>query len=176
MTTTGAEAIEFEPMGRDRKAVPGRDLLLEALNITVFELHDLSTTGANQMVMVAFMGHIVILGLSTKMSGLGQAGFAEQIERPVDSGESKMRIFARQLMIHFFGRDVLLLQKRVEDQLTLPSKFELVLPEVFLQNSHFFGMFRHGSEIQPPRSGIKDETGLPVKGVSVKMLRMFRDL
>lgn len=164
MTATGAEAIELEPVGGDRKAVPGCDLLLEALNIAVFELHDRSAAGANQMVMVALMGHIVILGLGAEVPGLGQAGFTKKIQRTVDGREAQMRIFARQLVIHFFGGDVLLIEKGVEDQLTLPSEFQLVLPEVFLQNPHFFGVFRHGDEIQPPRSGIKDEMRLPVKG------------
>lgn len=170
MTTTGTEAVEFESVGRNRKAVFGRNFLLQTLDVTVFELHDLSAASANQMVMVALMGHIVVLGLGTKMSGLGEAGFAEQIERPVDSGEAKMRIFARQLMIHFFSGDVLLFEKGVEDQLTLPSKFQLMLPEMFLQNSHFFGVFRHGDQTLPPRSGIKDEIGLPVKSVRIKTM------
>jgi hypothetical protein len=38
-----------------------------------------------------------------------------------------------------------------------------VLPEVLLQGSHFFNMFRHGDETDPPGAGIKDEMERPVK-------------
>lgn len=151
MTAAGAETVEFEAVGSDRKAVSGCDFFLKALNIAVFELHDLSTAGADEMVMVALVGHIVILSLGAEMSGLGQTGFAEKIERPVDGGEPQVRIFARQLVVQLFSGDVLLLEKRVKNQLTLPSKFELVLPKVFLQSPHFFRMFRHSDETSPPR-------------------------
>ena len=165
MTAARAESIEFEAVGLNGKTVPRCHFFLKTLNVAVFEFHDLSTACANEMVMMALMRHIVVLGLSAEVPGLGQTGFAEEVERAVNGRESQVRIFARQLVVHRFSRDVFLLQKGIEDQFTLPRKFELVLPKMLLQDSHFFGMFRHHDEIEPPRSGIKDETEQPVKSV-----------
>jgi hypothetical protein len=58
---------------------------------------------------------------------------------------------------------VLLLEKCIEDQFTLACKLQLVLPEVLLQDTHFFDMFGHGDETNPPRAGIKDEIKRRVK-------------
>lgn len=165
MTAARAEPIEFETVGLNGKTVPRCHFFLKTFNVAVFELHDLSTACANEMVMMALMRHIIVLGLSTEVSGLCQTRFAEEVERAVNGRESQVRIFARQLMVHLFSRDVFLLQEGIEDQFTLPCKFELVLPKMLLQDTHFFGMFRHHDEIKPPRSGIKDETEQPVKSV-----------
>ena len=91
--------------------------------------------------MVAFMRNVVVLGLSAEVPGLGQAGFTEEVERAVNCRESQVRIFASQLVVHFFSRDVLLLEKCIEDQFTLACEFQLVFPEVLLQDPHFFDMF-----------------------------------
>ena len=115
MTTARAEPIEFEAVGLNGKTVPRCHFLLKTLNVAVLEFHDLSTACANEMVMVALMRHIVVLGLSTEVSGLGQTRFAEEIERAVNGRESQMRIFACQLVVHLFSRNVFLLQKRIED-------------------------------------------------------------
>jgi hypothetical protein len=37
----------------------------------------------------------------------------------------------------------------------LASKLQLVLSEMLLEDSHFFGMFRHGEWAEPPWSGLK---------------------
>jgi hypothetical protein len=67
------------------------------------------------------------------------------------------------LVVHLFGCNMLLLEECVEDQLTLACKLQLVLSEVLLQDAHFFDVFGHGDEINPPGAGIKDEMKLPVK-------------
>lgn len=141
MTAARAEAIELETVRCDRKTVPRGDFFLEALDVAVLELHDLSAAGANEVVMVALVRHIVVLGLRAEVPSLGQTGLAKEVERTVNGGQSQVRIFSRQLVIHFFSRDVLLLQKGIENQFTLPGKLELMLPEMLLQDSHFFGMF-----------------------------------
>ena len=83
-----------------------------------------------------------------------------------------MRILSRQLVIHRFSRDVLLLQEGIEDQLSLPGNFELVFPKMLLQDTHFFGMFRHHDQTEPPGWGIKDETERPVKSVSIEPIAL----
>lgn len=146
MTAAGTEAVEFESVGGDRKAVAGRNFFLKALDITVFKFDDLAAAGADEVVVMAFMGHIVILGLCPKVPRLSEPRFAEQVEGSVNGCESKMGIFACQLMVHFLGGNVLLLEKGVQDQLTLARKFELVPSQVLFQNPHFLGMFGHSAQ------------------------------
>jgi hypothetical protein len=119
---------------------------------------------------VAFVRNVVVLCLSAEVPGLSQPCFAEEVERAVNGRESKVRVFASQLVVHFFSCDVLLLEKCIEDQFTLACEFQLVPPEVLLQDSHFFGMFGHCDSIEPSRLGIKDEIEQPVKGVDVTMI------
>jgi hypothetical protein len=88
---------------------------------------------------------------------LGQTGFAEEVQRAVNGCQSQVWIFTSQLVIHLFSCNVLLLEECIEDQLTLAREFQLVLPEVLLQDTHFFDMFGHGDETDPPGAGIKDE-------------------
>ncbi len=161
MTAARAESVELKAVSLDGKTVPRCHFFLKTLNVAIRELHYFPTTCANEMVMMALMRHIVVLGLSPEVPGLSQTRFAEEIERAVNSRKTQVRIFARQLVVHRFSRDVLLLQKGIEDQFTLPRKFELVFPKMLLQDSHFFGMLRHHDQIKPPRSGIKDETEQP---------------
>ena len=167
MTAEGAESVEFKPVGGNGKAVLSRDFLLKAFDIAVFKLHDLATACANEMVVMALMGHVVILGLCPKVPGLSQPCFAEQVEGPIDGCEPKMGVFTCQLMVHFLSRDVFLFQKGVEDQLTLARKFELVFLKMLFQNSHFLGMFGHRGRSLLPRRGIKDEMKQWVKSLSL---------
>lgn len=143
MTAVRAKTVKFEAVGLDRKAVTGSDLFLKPLNVAVFKLHNLSAVGANEMVVVPFVGDVVVLGLGAEVPGLGQASFAKEVERPVNGCQAQMRVFSRQLMVHRFRRDVLLLEKGVQDQLTLASELQLMLPEVLFQHLHLFRMFRH---------------------------------
>ena len=141
MTAARAEPIEFEAVGLNGKTVPRCHFFLKTFDVAVFELHDFPTACANEMVMMALMRYIVVLGLSPEVPGLGQTRFAEEVERAVNGREPQVRIFARQLMIHLFSRDVFLLQKGIEDQFTLPRKFKLVPPKMLLQDPHFLSMF-----------------------------------
>jgi hypothetical protein len=148
MTAAGAESVEFEAVGLDREAVAGCDFFLETLDVTVFELDDLSAPGADKVVVVAFMRHIVILGLGAEMPGLSQAGFAEQVERAVNRGQSQVRIFSRKLVIEVFRGDVFLFQEGVQNQFTLSGELQLVFPEMLLQYPHFSGVLGHGDQCQ----------------------------
>lgn len=145
MTTARAESVEFEPVGGNGKAVASGNLFLEAFDVAVFKFHDLATACADEVVVMAFMRHVVVLGLCSKMPGLSQTCFAKQVEGPVNGCEPEMRVFAGQLVVHFLGCDVLLLQKRIEDQLTLACELELVFPKMLFQHAHFPSMFRHRS-------------------------------
>lgn len=164
MTAARTEAIELEAVGLNGKTVPQCHFFLKMLNVAVLELHDLSAACANEMVMMALMRHIVVLRLSAEVPGLGQTRLAEEIQRAVNGRESEVRIFARQMVVHLFSRDVFLLQKGIKDQLTLPRKFKLVLPKMLLQDSYFFGIFGHREQPEPPSSELKTKLSARSRG------------
>jgi hypothetical protein len=153
LAAAGAETVELKAVGLDRKAVPCGHLFLEALDVAVLELHNLSAAGANEVIVVAFVRDVVVLRLSAEVPGLSQTRFAEEVQRAVNGRQSQVRIFASQLVVHCFSRDVLLLEKCVEDQFTLACELQLMFPEVLLQDSHFFGMFGHCDQTEPFQVG-----------------------
>lgn len=148
MPATGAEAVKFESVGLDDKPVLGGDLFLQAFDLAIFELYNSATAGADEVVVMAFMGDIVILRLRAEMPGLGNARFAEQVQGAVDGGQSEVRIFLGELVIHGFRRDVLLPKKCRQDQLTLAGQLELMLRQVLAKHVHFFQGFSHGAWIR----------------------------
>ena len=155
MTAVGAESVEFEPVGRNRKAVAGGDFLLEALDIAVFKFHDLAAACADEVVVMALMGHVVILGLCPKVPRLSEPRFAKEVEGSVNGCKSEVGILACQLMVHFLSRNVFLPQKSVKDQLTLARKLELVPSQMLFQDSHFLGMFGHSTRRILPGGELK---------------------
>ncbi len=143
MTTASAEPVEFEAVSGNGEAVPGGDFLLKLFDLAFFKLHDLAAVGANQMIVMALVGNVVILRLCAEMPGLRQTGFAKEIEGAVDGCESQMRVFLRQLVVHLFRGDVFLLEEGVEDEFTLTRVLQLVLAEMCFQRLHLFRMFGH---------------------------------
>jgi hypothetical protein len=149
MTTARTEAVEFEAVGLDGEAVSGGHLFLKAFDVAVFELHNFSAVGADEVIVVAFMGDVVVLGLCAEVPGLCQAGFAKEIKRAVDRRQPQMRIFFRQLVIHLLRGDVLLLEKGIKNQLALAGAFQLMFPKMLFQSRNFFLMLRHGASLTP---------------------------
>lgn len=132
MTAARTEAVELKSVGLDGKSVPGGDLFLKPLNFLVFKFHDLFATGADEMIVMALVRDIVVLRLRAEVSSLCNAGVAEQIERPVDGREPKMRIGLRHLVIHGLRGDVLLLEEGAQNHLTLAGELELMFAQVLL--------------------------------------------
>ncbi len=165
MTAAGTQPIEFKTVGLNGKSVQGRDFFLKSFNVTVFEFHNLPTACADQMVVMTFVGDVIVLGLGSEVPRLSKAGFTEQVERTVNGRQSEMGIFTGELVVQLFRGDMFLSQKCIKDEFALTRILQLVLPEMLLQDSHFFGMFRHVNWTKPPRRGIKDEIGLSVKSL-----------
>ena len=87
---------------------------------------------------MTLMRDVVVLCLGAEVPGLRKAGIAEQIQRPVDGGESKMRVGLSELMIHGFGGNVFLPEKRGQNHFPLAREFELMLAKMLLERIHFF--------------------------------------
>ncbi len=77
MPAAGAEAVEFQAVGLNSEPVFRGHFLLELLDLTVLELHDLPAAGTDEMIVVPFVRYIVVLGLRTEVSGLGEPCVAE---------------------------------------------------------------------------------------------------
>jgi hypothetical protein len=127
MTAARTEPVELKSVGFDGKSIPGGHFFLEPLNFFILELHDLLAAGADEVIVVAFVRHIVVFRLRAEVPGLGEAGIAEQIERPVDSREAKMRVGLGQLVIHGLSGNVFLPKEGVQNQFALASELELML-------------------------------------------------
>jgi hypothetical protein len=139
----------------DGEAVPGGYLFLETLDFLILELHDFSAAGADQVVMVALVRDVVVLRLGAEVAGLGQARFAEQIQRAVNGRQSDVRVFLGQQAVHLLGGDVLVLEKGMENVFALPGELELVLGEMVLQDADLLGKLGH---VRPDRhAGIKNQ-------------------
>lgn len=86
-------------MGLNGKPIiPGHGFL-QVFDLAILEFHNFPTSCTNQMVMMAFVGHIVELGLGSEMTFLRQVGVAKEFEGPIDRGETDVRVF--------FGQDVI---------------------------------------------------------------------
>ena len=143
MTTASAEPVEFEAVSGNGEAVPGGDFLLKLFDLAVFKLHYLAAVGANQMIVMALVGNVVILRLRAEMPGLCQTCLTKEVERAIDGREPQMRVFLRQLVVHLFGGDVFLLQEGVKNEFALARVLQLVFAEVRFQRFHLFRMFGH---------------------------------
>jgi hypothetical protein len=155
MTAARTEAVELKAVGLDGKSVLGGDFFLEPLNFFVLKFHNLLAAGADKVIVVALVRDVVVLRLRAEVPGLCEAGIAEQIERPVDSRQPKMRIGLRQLVIHGLRGNVLLLEEGAQNQFTLAGELKLMLAQVLLQRPHFLDMLICHHE--PPMGIIKDE-------------------
>lgn len=89
----GAEAVEFKFVGLNGKAVFSGHGFLQVFNLAVVKFHNLPAFRTNQMVVMAFVGDVVELGLGAEMAFLGQAGVAKEFEGSVDRGEADMGVF-----------------------------------------------------------------------------------
>ena len=127
MTTVRAEAIELETVGLNGESIAGGDFFLKLFNFAVFKLDDLAATCANEVIVVALMRDVIVLGLRPEVPGLGESRIAKQVQCPVNGGQSEMWISFSQLMIHSFGRDMFLPEKRREDEFALAGELQLVL-------------------------------------------------
>jgi hypothetical protein len=147
MTATRTEAVELESVGLNGESIAGGDFLLQFFDFAVFKLDDLATTGANEMIVVAFVRDVVVLCLRTEMPGLGESRVAKEVERPIDGGQSQVGVGLGELVIHSFGGDVFLSEECREDEFTLTGEFQLVLSQMLLEHIHFFckSAGRHGN-------------------------------
>lgn len=123
MSAAGAYAVEFQFMGLDSEAVSAGDLFLESFDVFILELHDLAAGSADEVIVVPLVRHVIVLGLRAEVASLGQPHVAKEIERPVNCGESDMGIFFRELPIHLFRGDVLILEEHVQNVLALSREF-----------------------------------------------------
>jgi len=164
MAAARTEAVELKSVGFNRKSVQGGHFFLESFNFFVFKFHDLLASGADEVIVVTLVRHVVVLRLRAEVPGLCEACIAEQIECPVDGREPQMRVGFRQLVIHGFRSNMFLPEESVQNQFTLAGEFELMLTQVLLQSLHFLHMCI--CQVGPPMGLIKDETCPTGQGVS----------
>ncbi len=150
MSAARTEAVELEAVGLDGEPIAGGDFLLQLFNFAVFKLDDLAATGANEMIMVALVRDVVVLGLRAEVPGLGESRVAKEVQRPIDGGQSQVGVGLGELVIHGFGGYVFLSEECREDEFTLTGVLQLVLSQMLLERFHFFckSAGRHRKRLQ----------------------------
>ncbi len=119
MPTAGTEAIQFKSVGLDNKTVLGCDLFLQPLDLAILKFHNGSTAGTDEVVVMPLVGDIIVLRLGAEMPGLGNPGLTKQVQGAVDGGQSQVRVFFGELVIHRFCCDVFLPKEGRQDQFSL---------------------------------------------------------
>ena len=109
MSATGTHTVEFELVRLDGETIAAGDVFLKSFDIFILEFHDLAAGGADEVIVVSLVRHVIVLGLRAEVASLGQPHFAKEIERPVNRGEPDMGIFLRELPIHLFRSDMFVL-------------------------------------------------------------------
>lgn len=159
MAAGRTEAVEFQTMGLNGKAIACGDLFLQAFNLAILELDDLAATGTDEVVVMTLMGNVVVLGLRTEVTGLGQPRVAEEIEGTIDCGKTEVRVLFGELVVHRLRRDVFLFQEVSQDQLALARQLQLMLFEVLFEHLHFLRSLIH--QLREP---LETKIRLRVKG------------
>lgn len=109
MSAPGAHTVEFQLMGLDSEAISAGDFFLKSFDVFILEFHDLAAGRADEVIVMPLVRHVIVLGLRAEVASLGQPHFAKEIERPVNRGKPDMGIFLRELPIHLFRSDMLIL-------------------------------------------------------------------
>jgi hypothetical protein len=123
MSAAGAHAVEFQLMGLYGEAISAGDFFLKPFDVFILEFHDLPAGGADEVIVMPLVGHVIVLRLRAEVTSLGQPHFTKEIERPVNGGETDMWVLFRELPIHLFRSDVLILEKHVQNVLALSCEF-----------------------------------------------------
>ena len=122
--TIPAEPVKLKLMAINRELVLAGHHLLESLDGRVFEFNNLSTPGTNEMIVMIFIRDIVIQcpGI-TEMPLLRQPAVAEQIEGPIDRGQTHPDIPPPDLSVQILRRHMILAEKDLQNELPLPGQF-----------------------------------------------------
>ena len=150
MPAAGAEAVEFQAVSLDGEPVSVGHFLLQLFDLAIFEFDNLSAPGADQVVVMALVGHVIVLGLRAEVAGLCDTGVTEEVQCAIDGGQSEVGVGLGELMIHRFGCDVLLSKKGAENKFPLAGEFQLMLCQMIFQRIHLFCILarRHFNSLQ----------------------------
>lgn len=140
MAATGTETVQLQFMRLDREPVPASHFFLKLFDLAILEFDDFPARRADQMVVMALVGNIVILRLSAEVPRLSEPRFAKQVQRPVDRGQPDMGVLFRQQAVHLLRCDVFLRQKDAQNLLALASELELVFGKVILERRQVLGL------------------------------------
>lgn len=150
MSAARTEAVQLEAVGLDGEPIAGGDFLLQFFDFAVFKLDDLATTSANEMIVVALVRDVVVLGLRTEVPGLGESRVAKKVQRPINGGQSQVGVGPGELVVHGFGGNMFLSEECREDEFALTGELQLVLSQMLLERFHFFckSAGRHRNRLQ----------------------------
>jgi hypothetical protein len=106
------------------KSIRFCDLLPQPFDSRIFKLHDVPTPGADQMIVIAFRKHIIVLRFFPEPPCLRKALFAQDPHRSIDRVQGRTMAAAIEHAIQLSDCHVLPLQKRLDDSFPLETPIQ----------------------------------------------------
>ena len=132
--TCGARAktVELHFMADDLEPTEsGGDLLLEALDLIVFELEDQAALDADEVIVMMLVGDLPARLTIAELTGGGDATIGEELEGTVDRGVADVAGLLANAGEEIVDRDVAVTtEELIDDQLALLRGLEALTPQI----------------------------------------------
>jgi len=131
-----AKPINLECVAGGFVMILTANLLLETIHLRREEFHRTSAQRANHVMMAATVVLVLEARDSIVKSDLtGQSAFCQQLQGPINCGESDVRVFFLHQAVQFVGREMLPgFQKRSQNRVALRRMLEANPLKVLVQN------------------------------------------
>lgn len=96
-----AASVQFDAVTLDHETRPARQRPGQSLHLAIGELHDPPAPVADQVVAVAFRGRGVVPVPVTDVHALDESETIQEIDRPIDAGQTDPRRYAQCPAVHF---------------------------------------------------------------------------
>src|SRR6266702_5774778 len=138
-----ALSIQLQLVHLDEESVAVCHFSLKFFDGLVLELDDVAAAGADQMVVVLPLGHVLIPGLAVaKMDLIGDPRLGEQLQGAIDRGVADARVLGPQLQIELLDAHVALGGKEhIENNVPLAGRLEPLAGDELME--YFFLCFFH---------------------------------
>ena len=124
MATVGTQTVELQILRGQTKSIRRGDLLPQPLDGRIFEFDDVSAARADEMIVIPLREQIIVLGFFTETSSLRKAFVAQHSHRPIDRIQRGTMALPIEPAIQLADRNVLLLQKGLDDTFTLQAPIQ----------------------------------------------------
>jgi hypothetical protein len=135
-----AVPVQFQSVIAQGKPVSGRHFLLKPFNGGGLKLNDLVAFIADQVIVVLFVKHVVKnRPIVLEMALLTDSDFAQKIQGSINRGQAHAPVLLPgNLMVQLLGRDMVDLEKGLQNRLPLLGELQALFRKVIPQEGDFF--------------------------------------